>query len=172
MKTLKTHVLKTATVTGVKLATPADRIGQGLRVAAYPTDNLSPGQFPMPHNPEPEQVRSREVLSATQMRMQLLAGDDAVPPTGSAGCPSAPGVSASRFASTRVPPFPAWQRTTRTAVVGRTREVRLHTAPGQADCPRELRHSDRLGSDCQSPDRLSDKRNATREVCSAAEAGK
>jgi hypothetical protein len=170
--TLKTLVLKTATVTGVKLATPADRIGLGFGVAAYPTDNLSPGQFPMPHNPEPEQVRSREVLSATQERMHLRAGDDAVPPTSSVGCPSAPGVSASRFASPSAPPFPAWQRTTRTAVVGRTREVRLHAAPGLAELPRDLRHSDRLGSDCQSPDRFSDKRNATREVCSAAEAGK
>ena len=63
MKTLKTLVLETATVTGVKLATPADRIGLGLGVVlAYPMDNLSQGLFPMPHNPEPEQVRSRQVV--------------------------------------------------------------------------------------------------------------
>jgi hypothetical protein len=172
MKTLKTCVLKTATVTSVKLITPADRIGLGLGVATYPTDNLSPGQFPMPHNPEPEQVRSREELSATRMQRHSRAGDDAVPPTGSAGCPSDPGVSASRFAPTRVPPFTAWRGTTRTAAAGRTREVRLPAAPGLADLPRDLRHDDRLGSDCQSPDRLSDKRNATREVCPAATAGK
>jgi hypothetical protein len=172
MKTLKTRVLKTATVTSVKLGTPADRIGLGLGVAIYPTDNLSPGQFPMPHNPEPEQVRSREELSAMRMQRHSQACDDAVPPTGSAGCPNVPGVSASRFASTRVPPFTAWRATTRTAALGRTREVCLIAAPGLADFPRDLRHSDRLGSDCQSPDRTSDKRNAIREVCSAATAGK
>src|SRR5438046_3142242 len=97
MQTLKTRVLKTATVTGVKPTTPADRIGLGLGVAAYPTDNLSPGQFPMPHNPEPEQVRSREELSAMQMREQMRAGGDSATTAGRPGCPSAPGVSASRF---------------------------------------------------------------------------
>jgi hypothetical protein len=172
MKTLKTCVLKTATVTSVKLITPADRIGQGLGVATYPTDNLSPGQFPMPHNPEPEQVRSREMLSAMRMQPRSLVGDDAVPPVCSAGCPSVSGVTASRFASPSAPPFSAWQATTRTAAAGRTREVCPHAAPGLVDLPRDLRHSDRIGSDCQSPDRLSDKRNATREVCPAAEAGK
>ena len=84
MKTLKTYVLKTATVTSVKLITPADRIGLGLGVAAYPTDNLSPGQFPMPHNPEPEQVRSRE-LSAMQPRMRWQAGDAGRGPGARAG---------------------------------------------------------------------------------------
>ena len=160
MKTLKTRVLKTATVTSVKLITPADRIGQGL--VAYPTDNLSPGHFSMPHNPVPEQVRPREELSAMQMRMQMQADGDAVPPAGSTGC--FPGVSARRFAT----PFTAW----RTAAAGRTREVCLVAATGLADFPRDLRHNDRLGSDCQSPDRSSDKRNATREVCSATAARK
>ena len=168
--TLKTLVLKTATVTSVKLATPADRIGLGLRVAAYPTDNLSPGQFPMPHNPEPEQVRSREELSAMQMRQQMQAGEEPVPPTGSAGC--FPGVSASRFAPSSACSVRSWRATTRTAAAGRTREVRLPAAHGLADFHRDLRHTDRLGSDCQSPDRLSDKRNAKREVCPASAAGK
>jgi hypothetical protein len=171
MKTLKTLVLKTATVTGVKPATPADRIGLGLGVAAYPTDNLSRGNS-MPHNPEPEQVRSREELSTKRMRERSRVGGDTVPPAGRPGCPSVPGVTASRFASTRVPPFSAWRATTRTAAAGRTREVHLHAAPGLADFPRDLRHSDRLGSDCQSPDRFSGKRNATRGVCPAAAAGK
>ena len=58
--TLKNLVLKTAKVTGVKLAAPADRIGQGLGVNAYSTDSLSPGQNPMPHNPEPEHVGPHE----------------------------------------------------------------------------------------------------------------
>jgi len=171
MKTLQTLVLKTATVTSVKLFTPADRIGLGLGVAAYPTDNLSPGQFPVPYNPEPEQVRSREALSAMQMREQMRAGGDAVPPVGSAGCPSAPGVSASRSA-TSASPFTAWRRTTRTAAAGRTREVCLPAAPGLADFHRDLRHTDRLGSDCQSPDRFGDKRNATTELRPASAAGK
>ena len=97
MKTLKTLVLKTATVTGVKPATPADRIGLGLVVAypAHPTDNLSPGHFSMPQNPEPDQVRSRQ-LSAMQPRMRWQGGD-VVPPAGPAGC--FPGASAVRSTS-------------------------------------------------------------------------
>ena len=45
MKTLKTLVLKTATVTGVKLAAPADRIGLGLRVAVSDGQPV-PGAIP------------------------------------------------------------------------------------------------------------------------------
>jgi hypothetical protein len=172
MKTRTTLALKTATVTGVKLGTPADRIGQGLGVAtAYPTDNLSPGHNPVPHNPEPEQVRSRE-LSAMQPRMRLLAGNDAVPPASSAGCPSAPGLSADRFATFGASRFTGWRRTTRTAATGRTREVCRFADPGPASFPGDLSHSDRLGSDCQSPDRFSDKRIAIRELTLAATAGK
>jgi len=151
MKTLKTLVLKTATVTGVKLATPADRIGLGLDVVrAYPMDNLSQGLFPMPHNPEPEQVRSRQ-LSAMHPRMRH-ASDDAVPPASSAGC--FPGASAVRFATNDASRFTGWQRTMRTAATGRNRLAvtsRTHVLG-------DLRHHDRLGSDCQSPDRLGDKR--------------
>jgi hypothetical protein len=162
MKTLKTLVLKTATVNSVKLLTPADRIGLGFGVAAYPTDNLSQGQFSMPHNPVPEQVRPREELSA----MRMHACDKPVPPVGSIGL--IPGVSARRFAA-RSASFTGWRTTmTRTAAVGRS----LSAVPSQADCPRDLRHEDRLGSDCQSPDRLSDNRIAIREVCSAATAAK
>ena len=163
MKTLKTLVLKTATVTGVKLATPADRIGLGLGVVrAYPMDNLSQGLFPMPHNPEPEQVRSRE-LSAMQPRMRWHEGHDAVPPAGPAGC--FPGASAVRFATNDASRFTGWQRTTRTAATGRNRVAvtsRTHVLG-------DLRHHDRLGRDCQSPDRLGDKRTiATKSVCSIA----
>jgi hypothetical protein len=46
--TLKTLVLKTATVASVKLASPADRIGLGRVVATYPAEVLSQGQFPLP----------------------------------------------------------------------------------------------------------------------------
>ena len=170
MKTLKTLVLKTATVTGVKPATPADRIGLGLGVVrAYPMDNLSQGLFPMPHNPEPEQVRSRE-LSAMQPRMRLQAGNDAVPPAGPAGC--LPGVSAVRSAPIAASRFTGWQRSTRTAATGRAREGRRFVDHSRTHVPGDLRHVNRLGRDCQSPDRLSDKRIATRGVSSAATAGK
>jgi hypothetical protein len=172
-KTLKTLVLKTETVTGVKLGTPADCIGLGLVVAnAYPTDNLSPGQIPLPHNPVPEQVRSREMLSAMQMRKQMRAGDDAVPPASSAGCPSAPGLSAALFESFGASRFTGWQRTTRTAANSRTREGCRFADPSRTHVPGDLRHDDRLGRDCQSPDRLSDKRITIREVSSASAAGK
>ncbi|MFO0804541.1 MAG: hypothetical protein U0791_15625 [Gemmataceae bacterium] len=46
--TLKTLVLKTATVTSVKLGAPADRIGLGRVVATYPADVQFPGQFSLP----------------------------------------------------------------------------------------------------------------------------
>ena len=172
MKTLKTCVLKTATVTSVKLITPADRIGQGLGVATYPTDNLSPGQFPMPHNPEPEEVRSRETLSAMQLQMQLRAGSDAVPPASSAGCPSAPGLSADRFESFGASRITGWRRTTRTAVNSRTRRGCRFADPSRTHVPGDLSHTNRLGRDCQSPDRLGDKRITKREVSSASVAGK
>src|SRR6478752_7758403 len=104
--TLKTLVLKTATVAGVKPVTPADRIGLGFGVNAYPADNLSP-------NPAPEQARPRELSATHPQERRMRAGDDAVPPVGSAGlvvrstteptgCSSAPGVSAGRSASSSV----------------------------------------------------------------------
>jgi len=46
--TLKTLVLKTATVTSVKLGTPAERIGLGRVVATYPADVQFPGQLSLP----------------------------------------------------------------------------------------------------------------------------
>lgn len=166
MKILKTLVLKTATVTGVKPAAPADRIGLGLGVAAYPMDNLSQGLFPMPQNPEPEQVRSREQLSAMQARMRLQSGDETETPAGSTGC--FPGSSAVRFALPRASRFTGWQRTTRTAANGRCRLA----DPGRTHVSGDLRHDNRLGRDCQSPDRFSDKRIAKWVVSSTATAGK
>ena len=174
--TQKTVVLKTVTVAGVKLVTPADRIGQGLvapNANAYPTDNLSPGQIPMPHNPEPESARERQ-LSAMQMRkqMQAPADGDAVPPASSAGCPSAPGFTAGRFVWLfGANPIAGW-RPTRTAAAGSTRAVRLIADPSRASIPGDLRHDDRIGCDCQSPDRLSGKQITRWEECPAAAAGK
>jgi hypothetical protein len=46
--TLKTLVLKTATVTSVKLGAPADRIGLGRVVATYPADVQFRGQLSLP----------------------------------------------------------------------------------------------------------------------------
>jgi hypothetical protein len=165
MKTLKTLVLKTATATGVKLAAPADRIGLGFGVA-YPMDNLSQGHFPMPHNPEPEQVRSRQ-LSELLPRMRWQSGC-AVPPTGSAGC--FPGVSAVRFTSSTGPL--TGRVATRTAAIDRTLAVSRLADPSRTHVPGDSCHHDRLGRDCQSPDRSRDKRIATRGVSSAATAGK
>lgn len=158
--TLKTLVLKTATVAGVKLVTPADRIGLGFDLAAYPTDNLSP-------NPVPEHVGSWRELSEEGMQMQPPTGGDAVQPT---GCPSAPGVSASRSGSLTAS-FTSG-RTTRTTATGRTREGLFVAGLSRANVPGDHRPTDRLGRDCQSLRRLSDKRVAIRGVVSAATAGK
>ena len=134
--------------------------------AAYPTDNLSPGHFSMPQNPEPDQVRSRQ-LSAMLPRMRWQGGD-VVPLAGPAGC--VPGVSAVRFASKRANPVTGWHRTTRTAAKGRA--ICRFAAPSRTHVPGEVHHHNRLGRDCQSPDRSSDKRLAIRSVSSAATAGK
>jgi hypothetical protein len=147
--TLKTLVLKTVTV--ADMATPADRIGLGLvAFDAYPADTLSP-------NPAPFQARVRRGMSAAQLREQMRAGEPDGPPAGTAaGCPSAPGLTAGRSAP--------W----RTAA----RSLPLHAGPGRTDDPRDFRHDDRLGRDCQSPDRSGGKWVATRVVRPAASAGK
>jgi hypothetical protein len=203
VKTLKTLVLKTATVTGVKLVTPADRIGLGFGtvLASYPTDNLSPGLLPMPHNPEPEQVRSRQELSVMQMHKHLQAAESTVAslalprvrarvrPTGSAGCIwfRVPGLTAGRFAlcgsrslfRTHVQELVlesgrSWQPqpTTRTVATSRTDRFSSLADPSRVHVPGDQRPHDRFGCDCQSPDRYADTRIAIRNVCSAAAAGK
>jgi hypothetical protein len=148
MTNLKT-VQKTATVTSFVLTTPADRIGLGFGAAlAYPADNLSRGQFSLPHNPEPEQLRSRQGQSATQMRKQMRTGEpDAVPPAGPAGCLT-PGSSAVRV----------WWRVT---VTGKS----------QNRDPKTCVRLPRL-SDCQSQARSDEKHGLTREAVPAASAGK
>ena len=102
---LTTVTTKTATVTSFVLATPADRIGLGFGAGlAYPADSLSLGHFPTPHNPAPEQGRSRQGQSATQMRKQMRAGwPVAVPPASSAGrLPPGPRAARSRNRSPKV----------------------------------------------------------------------
>lgn len=148
---LKTVMTKTATVTSFALVTPADRIGLGFGAAAlaYPADNLSLGHFPSPNNPEPEQLRSRQVGSVgAQMRKQMRTGvPDAVPPASLAGSLT-PGSSAHRT---------SWQITA--TGTGRNRDPKA--------C---ARISDRC--DCQSHVQISDKRALQRVASSAAAAGK
>jgi hypothetical protein len=146
---LKTEQTVTVNATSFVLVVPADRIGLGFGTAlAYPADNLSRGQFPLPHNPEPEQLRSRQDKSATQMRKQMRTGEsDAVPPAGPAGCLT-PGSTAVR----------AWWRFT---VTGKSRNRDPKT------CVRLRRLSD-----CQSQARSDEKHGLTRGAISAATAGK
>ena len=88
---------------------------------------------------------------------------------GQFGRMSTPGASAVRFASCNASRFTGWQRTTRTAATGRNRVA----VTSRTHVPGDLRHHDRLGSDCQSPDRLGDKRmTAAGSVRSIAAAGK
>lgn len=144
-KTLKTLVLKTATVGSVKLSTPADRIGLGFMVVdAYPAEVLSPGQFPLPHNPVPESnLGSRQEPPAMQTREPMQATATAATPARSAGCPSVPGSSAACSSWSRSDqPFAGW----RLAV----KEVgRASTHAGASPLHRH-------GSDCQSPCRRDD----------------
>jgi hypothetical protein len=171
-KTLKTVVLKTVSVTSSMLATTADRIGQGLRASnAYPTDNLSLGQNLLPPNPEPEQVRVRQ-LSSPHMRKRMRAGDRAVLPTSSVGCPSSPGFTAVRFVWLTATSQTEWQRAIQTAATGRPQTVRLLADLSRAYFPGDLGHADRFGCDCQSPNRNSDKQIAKRAVSSATTAKK
>ena len=171
-KTLKTALLKTVNVTSVKLGTPADRIGLGVGAStAYPMDNLSLGQIPMPHNPEPEKARDRQ-LSSTHMRKQMRAGNRAVPPASLAGCPSSPGLTAVTFALRSAVFLADWQSTTRTAATSRTETVCLRAANSRASFPGDSGRDDRCGSDCQSPRRNSDKQIANRKACSAVIAPK
>jgi hypothetical protein len=171
-KTLKTVLLKTANVTGVKLVTPADRIGLGLRASlAYSTDNLSLGQNPQPQNPELEQP-GEQPLSTEQMPMHLHAGDGDAPPAGSAGCPSTPGFTAVTFGSASAVSLTGWRRTIRAAATSRAPKACSFARDGRANFPGDPRRDMRPGSDCQSPGRVSDKRNAKREVNPATAAKK
>jgi hypothetical protein len=156
---LKTVLMKTVKVTSVTLAAPADRIGLGFGPAtadANPTDSLSRGRFPAPHNPEPEQLRSRHGRSAEQLRKQMRTGTpDAVPPASLAGY-LPPGSSADRVLWS-LPVGASWSVAT--------------TAPSRTCSPKvcvRLRHD----RDCQSPVRSDEKHTLRRATAPAATAGK
>jgi len=154
--TLTTHktVLKTALVASVKLTAPADRIGLGFAVLAYPTPtdaNLSLGRIPKPHNPEPEQVRSRQEQSAMQMREQMQAGgSDAVPPASWAGCLCSPGSTADRVS------WPVITRTPPLLTSGSDWSVTSTDDPSRNRFLKVSVVRVRTGCDCQSPDRTDD----------------
>jgi len=153
---LKTEQTKTVTVTSVKLAIPADRIGLGFGTAlAYPADSLSQGRVLAPHNPVPEQVRSRQGTSAAQMRKQMRAGGpNAVPPAGSVGL---------------FPPGPRAVRVSWPLTVDASRSVSATDPSRNRDPKTCARLHDR---DCQSPVRSGAKHGLAREAISAATAGK
>jgi hypothetical protein len=131
--TLNTRVLKTVSAGNVTLPTPADRIGAGFVVSIdyHPTTVLSQGQFPMPRLPEPEPRSRQEVFDAMSMPP---AGD----PSGPAG--RVPGSSACRG-----PLAAAW------------RANRANS--GRANRPWSHGHANSVGGDCQSPDRLDDRKD-------------
>ena len=162
LKTLNTLVLKTASV-GVKLPTPADRIGQGLAadVTTHPAEVLSPGRLASPHNPAPEPYSGpRQELTAMRMREQMRAVASAAAPAGPAGCP-VPGSSARR----RPPSFsrPSGWRTTAkwAAAAGRLVATTTRTpvaGDSRVSFPGSSGRGARFGCDCQSPDRHDDPR--------------
>lgn len=158
--TLKTQVLKTATVSSVKLLTPADCIGLGRAfVVVYPADVLSPGQIPLPPNPGSEpNPGSRQVLSAALMHEHQRAMATAAAPAGRAGCP-VPGCSAAHRPSLTIRHDFRWR-------------LEDKRPASRASFPAEPSHPSRSGRDCQSPDRRDDRRPATRETALAAAAGK
>lgn len=184
--TLKTLVLKTVTVGSVKLTTPADRIGLGFAVdATYPAEVLSPGQFPLPHDPGSEpNPGSRRELSAVQLQEHLRAMATVVTPAGPAGCP-VPGSSAHRRPPsltrhvsekwqwvTAKRPTAAGRATTATGRNAMATVVTPDAVESRASFPVVLSHPFRLGSDCQSPSRRVGRWPTTAEATPAAAAGK
>jgi len=156
---LKT-VLKTVQVTSAKLAAPADRIGLGFGTGQnYPADPLSPeARFPTRPNPAPEQGRSRQELSATQMRKQMRTDSPgAVPPASLVGL-LPPGSPAARV---------SWSLT-----VGESCSVAAIDHSRDHSPKVRVVRSVRIGCDCQSPDRTDDKRALLRAVAPATAAGK
>ena len=144
--TLKTLVLKTATVKSVKLGTPADRIGLGrMAVAMYPADVLSSGQFPMPPRPDSNSNPDghRQALSADLMREHRAEMAASEPPASLAGR-DVPGSSAHRWPASF----------TQTCVKPTKRSMSRVSFPA-VSCVCE-----RIG-DCQSPDRRDDRQTAS-----------
>jgi len=154
IKNLKSLVLKTASV-GVKLPTPADRIGAG-----FPTDIDNPATFQsqghfQPRLPEAEpQARSRREVTDTMVM--------SMPPTGT------PAGSVGRVSGTTVRWCPVLA-----ASNGHTEQASRVSYPGS------VTSSVRLGRDCQSPDRTTDATDRDvalkarhRKACPAAAAAK
>jgi hypothetical protein len=144
--TLKTLVLKTVTASGVKLPAPAKRIGLGFSVVAdYPMDLLSSGQFPLPHNPEPEQgPGSRQVPSTMHGHEPMHEMATTAAPASTAGCLNVPGSVSVRSECSR----------SRLALTG-WRDASKRT--GRAKPPASAGRLIRIGSDCQSPGRNDDR---------------
>jgi hypothetical protein len=167
-KTLKTLVLKTVTVGGVKLLIPADRIGLGFTaVATYPAEVLSSGQFPLPPNPEPEpNVGPRQEPSAMQMHPQMQAGATAAAPAGSAGCLFPGSTAGSRPWSWLWSPAEGTRATAKRAAAGRLASATgltggsrgLPADSGRSRFPGFSGPLPQVGRDCQSPDRDDDRR--------------
>lgn len=167
LKTLKTVLLKTVSV-GVKLPTPADRIGLGLAAAVTtPAEFLSPGRFPSPPNPAPEAYSEpRQESPAMRMREQTPTVTTAAAPAGSAGCLPVPGSSARRPVPPLGRPSSGWRVTAKRA----SATGRLTTTTGlpglwlaspvgggsRASFPGSAGLRNRIGCDCQSPDRDDD----------------
>lgn len=170
--TLKTVLLKTVKVTGVKLAAPADRIGLGMRAtSAYPTDNLSPEHLNVLDFPAPKPAWEQS-LSHEQMQQQMPTDERTAPSASLAGSPSDPGFSAARF-TLRLATLPqGWPRPTQTTATGRTATFCTAADPVRSHLPGNPQHSNRYGRDCQSPNRNGGQGIAIREVNPAAAAKK
>jgi hypothetical protein len=170
LKTLKTVLLKTVSVS-VKLPTPADRIGLGLVAATtHPAEFLSRGRIPSPPNPAPEPYSGpRQESTAMRMREQTRAVATAAAPAGSAGCP-VPGSSARRPVPSFSRPSLGWRVTAKwapatgrlvTATAGLTGTGTTTPVGGgsRTGFPGFSGLRNRIGRDCQSPDRNDDRRN-------------
>jgi hypothetical protein len=184
-KTLKTLVQKTVSASSVKLNVAADRIGLGFGVALYPAEPLSPRHIQVSHDPELlSDSGPRQERPATQMREQMRTVRATAGTSGrSAGCLSFPGSSALRRPPSHTPPTVGWRsETKRTAAAGRSanysgRNSEFDALPpasgvGVTGLPVVLGLQNRLGCDCQSPDRGDDQRTTTREARYATAAGK
>ena len=165
LKTPTTVVLKTVSVS-VKLPTPADRIGLGLAAGATTADSLSRGRLSLPPNPAPEAYREpRQESPAMRMQPQTQSVATAAAPAGSAGC-LVPGSSARRRLASFSRPSSGWRGTTKWAAAA----GRLATDTGLAGnrfanpagsenrvrFPGSSGLHNRIGRDCQSPDRDDD----------------
>ncbi len=158
--TLTTKMHMTAMV-GVSLPTPADRIGQG-KVAGLthnPADSLSRGRHSSPRYPVPGSLPEARLESANQVEPPAVASEC---PAGSRPC----GSTASRRELSRVnaaalAPFTAGRLTTPMAALpgAATRFPVAEIGAKSRVFSRETSDvRDRVGRDCQSPDRVVVKR--------------